>query len=74
MTADGLGEWHRLHPLSPVVRGGRAVVLLLVLAVPRLLTTHRDLTGLLIDGIGAAAVVVAGRDRLAGDPVANRGP
>jgi putative membrane protein len=27
-------SWHRLHPLSPVVRGGRATILAFVLLIP----------------------------------------
>lgn len=59
-TGVRLEDWHRLHPLSPLVRGGRAVILVLVLAVPRLLGNHRDLTGLVVDAVIAAVVVVAG--------------
>lgn len=56
----GLEAWHRLHPLSPLVRGGKAVVVLLVLAVPRLLGGHRDLSGVIVDAAVAGVAVAAG--------------
>lgn len=56
----GLEDWHRLHPLSPLVRGGKAVIVLLVLAVPRLLGGHRDQVGLIIDAAVAGVAVGAG--------------
>lgn len=55
-----LEDWHRLHPLSPLVRGGRAVIVLLVLAVPRLLGGHRDTAGLIVDAVIAVVAVAAG--------------
>ncbi len=59
-SGDGLEGWHRLHPLSPLIRGGRALILLLVLAIPRLLTSHRDLAGLLVDAAGVGIALLAG--------------
>ncbi|HEY5334653.1 MAG TPA: PH domain-containing protein [Mycobacteriales bacterium] len=56
----GLEAWHRLHPLSPLVRGGKALVVLVVLAVPRLLTGHRDQAGLIVDAAVAGVAVAAG--------------
>jgi putative membrane protein len=56
----GLEAWHRLHPLSPLVRGGKALVVLVVLAVPRLLGGHRDVSGLIVDAAIAGVAVVAG--------------
>ena len=55
-----LAVWHRLHPLSPLVRGGRAAVVLVIIAVPRLLISHQDTTGLIVDAAIAGAVLVAG--------------
>lgn len=55
-----LDHWHRLHPLSPVVRGGRAVVVLLAVALPRLLIDHQKLDGLAGDGVVALVVVIGG--------------
>jgi putative membrane protein len=54
-----VGAWHRLHPLSPVVRTGRALLpVLLVLAAPALTGTDRE------NGLwhlaGAVLVAVAG--------------
>ena len=31
--------WHRLHPLSPVVRGGRATIAVAILLIPVALGT-----------------------------------
>ena len=42
------GVWHRLHPLSPFVRAGRAAIALLVVFVPALLS-GRDFFGSLVD-------------------------
>lgn len=50
------GGWHRLHPLSPVVRGGKATIGLAVVLVPDLIG-GRNPTGLLIQ-LGVAAALV----------------
>lgn len=55
-----LAVWHRLHPLSPLVRGGRAVVFLVIIAVPRLFVGNKDTTGLVVDAVIAGVVLVAG--------------
>ena len=56
--ADG-GAWHRLHPLSPVVRGGRALTALFVVFAPRLLSGGTGgATGSLAD-LGIAGVLLA---------------
>ena len=52
------GAWHRLHPLSPVVRGGRALVALAIVFAPSLLS-GRGGPGRSLGDLGAAAVIVA---------------
>ena len=42
------GVWHRLHPLSPFVRAGRAAIALAVVLVPALVS-GRDFIGTLVD-------------------------
>jgi putative membrane protein len=37
-VTDDLGEWHRLHPLSPLVRAGAGFIALVVVIGPRLLS------------------------------------
>jgi putative membrane protein len=50
-------DWHRLHPLSPVVRGGRAVVGLFVVFVPSVLSGGSNGFGHLGD-LGVAGVLI----------------
>jgi len=54
----GVGEtWRRLHPLSPIVRFGRVVIGVLVIAVPSIAeqpALHRD------DGFPVSAAIYAG--------------
>jgi putative membrane protein len=44
----GSGAWHRLHPLSPIVRAGRGAIAIVVVLVPSLLTGGRDFAGSLV--------------------------
>ena len=50
-------DWHRLHPLSPVVRGGRALIGLFVVFVPSVLTNGSNGFGHLGD-LGVAGVLI----------------
>lgn len=53
--------WARLHPLSPVAKGGRAVLALLFVTAPRqLLHGHLDPAQLGLDAVGAGVIVAAG--------------
>ena len=53
-------SWARLHPLSPVAKGGRAIAAVGVVAVPRQLSAGgTDRVQLLID-LAVAALIVAG--------------
>jgi len=36
--------WRRLHPLSPVVRAGRATIAIFIVLVPTLLSGGRNLS------------------------------
>ena len=40
-AAPDHGEWHRLHPLSPLVRGGRGTLAIVVLLLPSLVAGKR---------------------------------
>jgi putative membrane protein len=56
----GLDEegWHRLHPLSPFVRAGKAAIALVIVFVPALLS-GRDIMGTFVDlGILVAATLL----------------
>jgi putative membrane protein len=53
------GVWHRLHPLSPFVRAGRAAIGLAVVFVPALVS-GRDFFGSLVDLAILGAVVLLG--------------
>jgi putative membrane protein len=64
VAVGDFGEWHRLHPLSPVVRAGRHVVTILVLLVVLFFAnqngTSNDLVGnAVFIGIAVAAGVVS---------------
>jgi putative membrane protein len=48
--------WRRLHPLSPVVRAGRATIALFILLVPTLLSGGRNLSSDYLQ-LGAVAVL-----------------
>jgi len=52
------GVWHRLHPLSPFVRAGRAAIALAFVLVPTLVTGHDFLGSLVNVGIVATVVVL----------------
>ena len=54
----GDGAWHRLHPLSPVVRGGRALIALVVIFAPTLLSGGGSDSGHLID-LGVTGAIAA---------------
>ncbi|HSP72810.1 MAG TPA: hypothetical protein VLN26_10600, partial [Gaiellaceae bacterium] len=56
---DADGHWHRLHPLSPVVRAGRALIAVAILLLPSL-AGGRSLGG------AAAEVAIVGLLALAG--------
>jgi putative membrane protein len=59
-TADRLrsGTWHRLHPLSPLIRAGRALAALVIVVAPALVTGH-DVWGPAVQlaSVGVLAVV-----------------
>ena len=55
MTANG--EWHRLHPLSPLVRGGRGTIAIAIVLAPSLVDGKRP--GDLPWQLGAVAVLTA---------------
>ena len=61
VTAGDFGEWHRLHPLSPVVRAGRHVVTIVVLVLVLFFAnqngTGSDLVG---NGVVVGIAVCAG--------------
>jgi len=52
--------WHRLHPLSPVVRGGRATIAIAVLLLPTVLGGGRNQTRTLVDLVVVAVLLVLG--------------
>ena len=53
--------WSRLHPLSPVVKGGRAVLVLVFVTLPRqVLSQHVEPTQLALDAGVALLIVLAG--------------
>ncbi|MBC7678622.1 MAG: PH domain-containing protein [Pseudorhodobacter sp.] len=53
--------WSRLHPLSPVVKGGRAVLVLAFVTLPRqLLSQHVESAQLAVDAAVALLIVLAG--------------
>lgn len=58
--AQELETWHRLHPLSPVVTGGRAVAVLGVLALARIVGGQNSQGSLITDIVIAALAVVGG--------------
>ena len=54
-------SWSRLHPLSPVVKGGRTVLVLVFVTAPRqLLSGDVQTPQLLLDGLGALVIIIAG--------------
>jgi len=59
---SGRGRWHRLHPLSPVVRTGRALYLLLFLLAPAIGTGGRsgEPNARFVGDVAVAGVLVAG--------------
>ncbi len=53
--------WARLHPLSPVAKGGRAVLALIFVTLPRqFVGGGLERSRLLVDGVAAAAIIAAG--------------
>lgn len=59
-VADGdVGVWHRLHPLSPVVRAGRALIPLAFLLLPALAAGSNADVGRFASELAAAGVLVA---------------
>lgn len=52
--------WTRLHPLSPLITFGRTLGVVLVIVVPRAVTSSGDAVGLVIEGAILLAGVVAG--------------
>lgn len=53
--------WARLHPFSPVAKGGRAVLVLLFITLPRQLAGGRvDTSRLGVDAVVAAVIIAAG--------------
>jgi putative membrane protein len=60
-AVEGLepGVWHRLHPLSPFVRAGRAAIGLAIVFVPALIS-GRDFFGSVVDLAILGLVVVLG--------------
>ena len=54
--------WHRLHPLSPVVRAGRALVFLLLVVLPQALAGRErgSANALVIDAVIAGLLVAVG--------------
>ncbi len=61
VTVGEFGEWHRLHPLSPVVRAGRHVVTIVVLVLV-LFFANQNGTGsdLVSNGVVVGIAVCAG--------------
>ncbi len=57
---DPWAGWHRLHPLSPLVRAGRGAVALLVVLLPTAFGGRRDPTALLTDAAGVGVLLVLG--------------
>jgi putative membrane protein len=53
------GTWHRLHPLSPVVRLGRALIPVLIVLVPAFLAGRHPNLGRSYGELGVGGVVVA---------------
>ncbi len=54
-------SWARLHPLSPVAKGGRAVLALIFVTLPRqVVGGGLEWSRLLVDGLVAAAIIAAG--------------
>jgi putative membrane protein len=53
-------EWHRLHPLSPLVRAGRSVIALAVPVVLALTSSHHNLSEIVVDLIVVAVIALLG--------------
>lgn len=60
MSEPSSDQWQRLHPLSPVVRGGRAAVALLAVLLASSQTRSRGQGRLDVDLVIAALIVVMG--------------
>src|ERR1022692_2960855 len=64
VAAGDFGEWHRLHPLSPVVRAGRHLVSILILVLVLFFANHSgsgsDLVGnIIVIGLALSAGFVS---------------
>jgi putative membrane protein len=54
LTAESTDGWHRLHPLSPVVRGGRGTIAIAILLLPIIFSGGR-----VRDAVPQVAIVAA---------------
>jgi putative membrane protein len=54
------GDWRRLHPLSPVVRGGRATIAIAILLLPTVFGGRRDPIEVLVQLAIVGLLVVLG--------------
>jgi putative membrane protein len=61
-SPDGMAGWHRLHPLSPLVRSGRHLTGLVVLLIVLVVANGRKSGGgdFISEGVVIAVVLVAG--------------
>ncbi len=61
-SPDGMAGWHRLHPLSPLVRSGRHLTSLVVLLIILVVANGRKSGGgdFISEGVVIAVVLVAG--------------
>lgn len=60
MSVELPSTWARLHPTSPIAKGGKALAAVTAVTVPQQLSSgHLDSTRLLIDG-GAALIIIVG--------------
>jgi len=56
MSATPPEHWHRLHPLSPLVRGGRATIAVFIILIP--IAFGRDSLGRETPQLGVIALIV----------------
>jgi putative membrane protein len=57
-AAEDLASWHRLHPLSPIVRAGRHLVTVFVLVVVLVFARHNGGGGELISNLALVGLVL----------------
>jgi putative membrane protein len=57
-VADDVAGWHRLHPLSPLVRAGRHLVTVLFLLIVIVFANRHNDTGDLISNLAVVALVL----------------